>query len=169
MADMRSGAGLGRDADEAIRRDDRGAPIWPPGITGSISHTEGFCAAIAAPTSTELLAVGLDIERIDRVSDRVRKFILTESEATEVAALPASQVQRRVAVAFAAKEAFYKAQYQLTSTYLGFGAVEVTLTDTTLAFRSEHAAVSSLVGRTSGRVGERDGRVIAAVLIAAAT
>ena len=36
-------------------------PVWPGGIIGSISHTEGSAAAAVA-NSTEMVAVGLDME-----------------------------------------------------------------------------------------------------------
>jgi len=162
-------AALDASGATAIQRDERGAPIWPDGVTGSISHTEGFCAAVAAQTSPTLASIGLDIERIDRVGERVRRRILTASELAAVEAMPAAEAQRRTAMTFAAKEAFYKAQYQLTSTYLGFGAVEVRFDDDAVGFVSGHPVVSSFVGQVSGRLVEHEGRVIAAVFVAASS
>lgn len=152
-------------ADAAIRRDDRGAPIWPDSTTGSISHTEGFCAAVAARISPDLVAIGLDIERVERVGPRVRRRILTEAEGQEVAELPDDEAQLRTAIAFAAKEAFYKAQYQITSTYLGFGAVSVRVAGDTFSFASDHDVVASFVDDAQGRLVIDDGRVIAAVAV----
>src|SRR5580692_6347409 len=37
------------------------APQWPAGATGSITHTNGFCAAVVAATA-QIRALGLDAE-----------------------------------------------------------------------------------------------------------
>lgn len=164
----RTGVTSAATADVAILRDERGAPIWPADTTGSISHTEGFCAAVAARRSSTLDAIGLDIERIDRVGKQVRRRILTDAEADRVHALPEVAAQLATAVAFAAKEAFYKAQYQLTRTYLGFGAVDVVVDDEQLTFLSDHTAVAAFIDRVSGRFAISDGRVVAAAFVAGA-
>lgn len=158
----------GVEAHEAIDRDERYAPIWPPSTTGSISHTEGFCIAIAARVSAQLASIGIDIERVDRVGPRVRRTILTGPEKVAVAKMSADDAQLRTAVTFAAKEAFYKAQYQLTQTYLGFGAVVVRVDEDdqqALRFESDHEAVVPFIARTAGRFELHEGRVIAAVAV----
>ena len=52
---------LGLRSDDAILRGERGMPLWPAGCTGSLTHTEGFRAAVAAPTRY-VLSMGLDAE-----------------------------------------------------------------------------------------------------------
>jgi enterobactin synthetase component D / holo-[acyl-carrier protein] synthase len=95
------------------------APQWPAGATGSITHTEGFCAAVVA-TSTHIRALGLDAERADCVKPHLWRRICTPEE---LATLLASDAQAALAAAtliFSAKEAFYKCQYTLTRQWLGF-------------------------------------------------
>ena len=44
-----------------ILRGFRGAPQWPPGIVGSITHCAGYCAAAVA-RAEDLAAIGLDAD-----------------------------------------------------------------------------------------------------------
>jgi 4'-phosphopantetheinyl transferase EntD len=44
-----------------IVRGERGAPVWPPGIVGSITHCDGYRAAAVA-RDRDVLAVGIDAE-----------------------------------------------------------------------------------------------------------
>jgi enterobactin synthetase component D len=46
-----------------LARSATGAPIWPAGITGSITHTRGFTSAAVAHTSA-FAAIGIDTETI---------------------------------------------------------------------------------------------------------
>src|SRR5258707_14555226 len=47
---------------EAIPVGPRGAPRWPEGVVGSISHTDGLAISVAA-RATERTAIGIDVER----------------------------------------------------------------------------------------------------------
>ena len=40
---------LGRDSSKPILRGERGMPLWPSSVSGSLTHTDGFRAAVAAP------------------------------------------------------------------------------------------------------------------------
>ena len=102
------------------------APQWPAGATGSITHTDGFCAAVVA-TTTQIRALGLDAERADCVRPHLWRRICT---AEELATLQASDAQAAVAAAtllFSAKEAFYKCQYTLTRQWLGFADLSLSV------------------------------------------
>lgn len=135
------------------RHDDR-SPIWPDTITGSISHSRGLCAAVAATRTSAQRAIGLDLELVDRLSAGVERRILTEEERRVVAGLgDGPERQERTAIVFAAKEAFYKAQYQLTRTWLPFSAVSVVLGDgATLHVEvGDGTADSGIVASTAGR------------------
>lgn len=115
-----------RCAREAMRRlgrrrcalpmgEDR-APLWPPGLQGSISHTEGFACAYL---STGTAPVGVDVERTDRAIDPdVWRLILSERE-RELLGTPEARF-----LAFSAKEAFFKAAFPKVGRYFGFDAVE---------------------------------------------
>ena len=57
---------LGR-GDAVIGRDDNGAPQWPAGVLGSITHTKGYAAALVAETH-DAGGVGVDAERVGGVT-----------------------------------------------------------------------------------------------------
>ena len=100
------------------------SPLWPPGIVGSISHTDGFCGA-AAGSSAHVLGLGLDAEARHRVGPDLWRRICTEEERRQLATLDAVQAAERATLIFSAKEAFYKAQYPLTRQWLNFTDVTV--------------------------------------------
>jgi 4'-phosphopantetheinyl transferase EntD len=101
---------LGVTPAAILRGDDR-APIWPTGITGSITHTK--TDALAAVTQTRSL-LGIDMERDGRVTADLWPTILREGEDTTQATL-----------IFAAKEAVYKAQYPLTRALFDFHRLHI--------------------------------------------
>ncbi|WP_157622869.1 4'-phosphopantetheinyl transferase family protein [Solimonas soli] len=99
-------------------------PAWPSTVVGSISHTTGFCVAAVAPRR-RYRSIGIDVERIDDVEPGIWSHLLTPAEMQALQALPAARRQRFAALAFSAKEAFYKAQYTLTRQWLEFHDVEI--------------------------------------------
>src|SRR5579859_734056 len=54
-------------------------PIWPQGIVGSITHTEGIAAAVVASRS-RFAALGLDAERASRLKPELWPKICVEEE-----------------------------------------------------------------------------------------
>lgn len=100
-----------------------GAPQWPTGVVGSISHCKDRVFAAVAPAD-RAEAIGIDIETVARFHDGLAHHILT---AQERARLPADRAerQRRMAIAFSAKEAFYKHQSVLFGARLTFHDAEI--------------------------------------------
>ena len=90
-----------RTADTCyIGRDTFGAPQWPTGWTGSITHSKGTYIAIAA-RAADYLAIGVDVEMI-RGTDMDRAVArICMVEADDKSAMPT--------LIFSAKEAIYKA------------------------------------------------------------
>jgi 4'-phosphopantetheinyl transferase EntD len=103
-------------------------PIWPAGITGSITHTAGFAAAVAAPRSG-IASVGLDCEIIESVDEELWSRICTPTEQARLARVPAVERGRQAALIFAAKEAFYKCQFPVSRQWVGFEDVDIEPTD----------------------------------------
>ncbi len=101
-------------------------PSWPAGIVGSISHTEGFCGAVVA-RDRSCRGLGLDIERIARVTEEIWSRILTEQERAHIQALPAPARQPAAALVFSGKEAFYKCYGAEAGRWIEFQDVEVKL------------------------------------------
>jgi enterobactin synthetase component D len=89
-----------------------GAPGFPPGLIGSISHADGFVTAAAARRST-IDAIGIDVETIagGRRASRVARRVATRREIE--AAMEDAGVDREAAVTvlFSAKESLFKALY----------------------------------------------------------
>ncbi len=125
-------ATLGVDSQGlAIGRAETRAPIWPEGFAGSITHTEGHCAA-AVTRIGEVLSVGIDVERRGALDDRILERICSPEEREALAAIAAEDPEARSVgewgkLVFSAKEAFYKAFFPLAGIVLGFrdGHLEV--------------------------------------------
>lgn len=99
---------------------ERGAPRWPDGITGSMTHCDGYRGCVAARTA-DLASVGLDAEPNDVLPPRVEQRVMLPAERAHVAALAAASPgvcwDRLL---FSAKEALYKAWFPVTGRWLGF-------------------------------------------------
>ncbi|MGB5351800.1 MAG: 4'-phosphopantetheinyl transferase superfamily protein [Polyangiales bacterium] len=117
---------LGVAATTPILRGDDRAPIWPPGFTGSISHTDTWCAAAVARTE-DIRALGIDLESATPLKEALLKRVCTPKEREWLHELPTPGVTGKIV--FSAKEAVYKCQYPLSNQFLGFHAVEVELGD----------------------------------------
>ena len=88
------------------------APVWPAGATGSITHTDGFCAAVVAATS-DISALGLDVEVIDSVKPHLwRRICSPEELATLQSSDPAAAIAAATLI-FSAKERFTNANTPL--------------------------------------------------------
>jgi 4'-phosphopantetheinyl transferase EntD len=101
-------------------------PIWPESMVGSITHTAGFCAAVAAPRRVAS-ALGLDSEVVGDVKAEILPSICVADEIAWMASLPGSDRHAAAALMFSAKEAFYKLQYPAVGEHLGFHDVSVTV------------------------------------------
>ncbi|MEU6402375.1 4'-phosphopantetheinyl transferase superfamily protein [Streptomyces sp. NPDC046985] len=99
---------------------ERGAPRWPEGLTGSMTHCDGYCAA-ALVRSVDLASLGIDAEPHGALPDDVIDAVALPAERRRLAELAA----RRPAVhwdrlLFSAKESVYKAWFPLTGRWLDF-------------------------------------------------
>ena len=107
---------------------ERGAPRWPQGIVGSITHCDGYRAAAVA-YADDVAAIGLDAEPADPLPRGVLDVISLPAERARLAALagewPAVCWDRLL---FSAKESVYKAWFPLTGRWLGFEDADVTIT-----------------------------------------
>ena len=107
-----------------LRQGDR-LPRWPAGVAGAIAHTGGWAAAVAA-WSPPFLGLGVDMERLRPVSDRLRRRILRPEELEANAALHDAQEREwDFMLRFSVKESLFKALYPRGGVYLGFQAATV--------------------------------------------
>ena len=119
---LRLGAAAG-----SVPSDDRGAPILPAGIVGSVTHKEGLAAALVV--REQRARVGVDLELDVARSQDIASRVLTPGEIAEIAHLEASARAREVLLRFSAKEAVYKALDPFVRRYVGFGEVAVSPRD----------------------------------------
>lgn len=106
----------------------RGAPGWPAGVVGSMTHCAGYRAAVVARAG-EVVSLGIDAEPGEPLRDPdVLNLVADETERAALAALgsryPATPWDRLL---FSAKESVYKTWFPLTGQWLGFEEARVEL------------------------------------------
>jgi enterobactin synthetase component D / holo-[acyl-carrier protein] synthase len=110
--------------------DERGAPQWPDGVVGSMTHCAGFRAAAVAHRS-QILSIGIDAEPNQPVPEGVLTAVAGPAEVDEVLGLLRSRpAVRWDRLLFSAKESVYKSWYPLAKTFLEFDAAVVTFAGT---------------------------------------
>ncbi len=163
---------LGVDPDEVERTPigvaDRRQPDWPPGIAGAITHTSGYCAAVVGRIdSLGGSRIGIDAELIGRVTPNLYRKLFTSAELLRIAASDDPEVL--ATTLFSAKEAYYKAQFPLTASWVGFTDVEIRGDDGALTMHpaSDLEVLGELVWPQPLKVERRD-RLIITTAIASA-
>ena len=116
---------LGIPAQAIAQGPDR-APVWPEGITGSISHCKGLVAAIAGH-QPPYKSLGLDIENDAPLDAALWPEILTDQDHGWLQNSPEHHQGSLAKQLFSIKECTYKAQYPLSGTMLEFSAFSVEL------------------------------------------
>lgn len=98
------------------------APVWPEGVTGSITHGEEVALAVAAPLSLAA-GLGIDIEPDAPLPDDILSEICDGDECAWIA----GQVEplRWARLIFVAKEAAFKCQYPASGAIFGFDVMNV--------------------------------------------
>lgn len=109
----------------AIMRGERGAPVWPSGIVGSLTHCAGYRGA-ALGYSLQVRSVGIDAEPHGPLPDGVLESVSIAPEREWLNTVPAGLHADRLL--FCAKEATYKAWFPLTGRWLGFEDAHITFT-----------------------------------------
>ncbi len=103
-------------------------PLWPAGVLGSITHTDGYSAAVIARKEV-LGALGVDCEVVDAVKEGTWRGICAPEELERITRMPLEQARAAGALLFAAKETFYKCQFPLTGEWVGFADVVIESAD----------------------------------------
>jgi 4'-phosphopantetheinyl transferase EntD len=152
-----------------LLRGPHGAPRWPAGFLGSITHTDDYCAAAVA-TDDDCVSIGVDAEPDAALPEGVLPLISLEPERAAIGLLrsttPGTHWDRLL---FCAKEAVFKAWFPLTQRWLGFEEAHVTLSphgtfDAELAAPLRTARAGDL-SRLSGRWLSREGLIVTAVVV----
>jgi 4'-phosphopantetheinyl transferase EntD len=104
---------------------ERGAPAWPPGVVGSMTHCDGYRASAVA-LERNVRTVGLDAEPNGPLPDGVLKVIATPAEVDWLDGAPPASGVCWDRLLFSAKESIYKAWFPLTRRWLDFEEAVVT-------------------------------------------
>lgn len=119
-------AALGQPAAPLLPGE-RGAPRWPNGVVGSMTHCDGYRAAAVAPAS-DVVTVGIDAEPDAPLPEGVLEAIGRPEELPQLAEL--HRAESGVSpdrLLFSAKESVYKAWFPLTGLMLDFSEATLTL------------------------------------------
>ena len=156
-------AKLGRASTAPILRGERGVPIFPASVSGSLTHTDGLRAAVVAPRLL-VRSIGLDAERARPLPERILESIARVNELAQISELKTAGVSCPDTLLFCAKEATYKAWFPLTHRWLDFDEAEIDL-------RVDGTFVSYLLAQPApvpffeGRWHIRSGYVVAAIAV----
>ena len=138
-------AGLGHPA-LPILPNRRGAPQWPEGIVGSMTHCAGYRAAAVSRAEVSA-AVSIDAEPNGPLPDGVLDTVTLPSERARLAALadrrPDVHWERMF---FSAKEAVFKAWYPLTLRELDFHEAKIVFDPEDGTFTARLLVTGPLVG-----------------------
>jgi 4'-phosphopantetheinyl transferase EntD len=104
---------------------ERGAPAWPSGVVGSMTHCDGYRASAVA-LERNVRTVGLDAEPNGPLPDGVLKVIATPAEIDWLDGAPPASGVCWDRLLFSAKESIYKAWFPLTRRWLDFEEAVVT-------------------------------------------
>lgn len=145
--EFRVGRALAREAlaqfgiaDHPLLPAETREPLWPDGIVGSISHCEGICA-VAVAESKRFSGIGVDLERIGRIDDRIIESVCTPDERRQLGTMEPSLRQRRLSLLFSAKESVFKALFPLTRQFLEFHDVALAIGENRFTARAARPGV----------------------------
>ncbi|GKQ41893.1 4'-phosphopantetheinyl transferase [Streptomyces sp. A012304] len=142
---------------------ERGAPRWPEGLAGSMTHCDGYGAA-ALVRADDLASLGIDAEPHAPLPEGVLPAVALPAEEERLRRLAEDRPEVHWdRLLFSAKESVYKAWFPLTRKWLDFGEADIDIdagpADGALGgFRARLLVPGPVVG---GReVGHFDGRWI---------
>lgn len=154
---------------------DRGAPCWPDGLLGSMTHCDGYRAA-ALTLTTDLASLGIDAEPHSPLPEGILLPVSLPAERARLALLAAEQPGTHWGrLLFSAKESVYKAWFPLTGEWLDFEEADIEIRQDPGAaargsFRAQLLVSGPLVGgrrlgHFEGRWMVRDGLALTAVTV----
>lgn len=103
-------------------------PLWPEGVVGSITHTQGYASALVARRN-KVRAVGLDSETWIKPGSVacIRPQILTTSEGHAEQLQLFESPLHYLTLVFSAKESLFKCLFPLVNRFFDFHAVLIIL------------------------------------------
>jgi 4'-phosphopantetheinyl transferase EntD len=150
-----------------------GAPIWPAGVVGSMTHCRAYRAAVVARASA-VCSVGVDAEPNEPLPADVMDVVASEDERARVWCLRAARPDVNWdRVLFSAKESVFKTWYPMNRRWLDFDQIAITIEPVgdTFSVRlvdSSATPVASALTTSAGRWLARDGLLLTAIAVLAA-
>jgi 4'-phosphopantetheinyl transferase EntD len=150
----------------------RGAPQWPDGVVGSMTHCAGY-RACALAFDRDLRTIGLDAEPHAELPHGVLGAVSSPEERQHLAHLaavaPGPHWDRML---FSAKESVYKAWFPLTQRWLGFEDASITIDPAEGTFTARLLVAGPVLGDGpltgfTGRWLVGDGLIITAIAVPA--
>jgi 4'-phosphopantetheinyl transferase EntD len=143
-----------------------GAPRWPAGTVGSITHCPGYRAAAVA-WKRNVMTIGIDAEPHRALPEGALVAVATDADLAHLAVLTAAQP--RVCwdrLLFCAKEAVFKAWFPLARRWLDFADASIQFDPAAATFAARLLVEAQPTDCWSGFAGRwlvRDGLVITAI------
>ncbi|WP_166418524.1 4'-phosphopantetheinyl transferase family protein [Cochlodiniinecator piscidefendens] len=148
---------------QAIPMGDDRAPIWPNGVTGSLSHCDSACIGVVAHQA-EVETLAIDIEPASPLHQELWDTVFTKSEQEWLARQPVAERGIKAKEIFSAKECAYKAQYNKTKEIFDFQRFNVILLGRTFsAMFTEDTGEYRKGHEISGKIGQADGYILTTV------
>lgn len=94
-------------------------PIWPQGVSGSITHCKDICGT-AISNSPRILSIGFDIENIKKFRETIENHICTNDELIWLDKQSSRGRHELILLLFSIKESLYKCTYSLNHSKPGF-------------------------------------------------
>lgn len=108
-----------------IGRSATGAPLWPAGLVGSITHTDDVAAAAVART-TDTVGIGIDTERImtESLARNVNRIVAWPAELAHARDAGLTRLESLTLV-FSAKESLFKCLHPSVGCHFDFRDVRI--------------------------------------------
>ncbi|QJE01534.1 4'-phosphopantetheinyl transferase superfamily protein [Massilia forsythiae] len=117
--------------DCAVASGSHREPLWPSGMTGSITHNASHAAAVACPVD-RLGGIGIDLETVanpDALAAVAALAVSPHEHDYLLGLAGGGSADRLLTLAFSAKESFFKAAFGRVGAYFDFDAAEVLAID----------------------------------------
>lgn len=99
-----------------------GAPRWPEGVVGSISHCSSLCS-VAIARRTDVGSLGIDIEQALPLDEASEALVVQPEDGASMSRFTTEVGSLAGKLVFSAKEAAYKAVYPIIHRFLEFPEV----------------------------------------------
>lgn len=143
-------AQLGRPVAALLNGADR-APIWPPGLVGSITHDAKCCAAVVA-SEQHFRSIGIDLESIGAVPAELADRVLRPDEIAKLDRLFKPDGADWLTLSFCLKEASYKAFYPVFRRIIDFHDMRLSIKTEDRTYSAEvYGENSNLISTFEGR------------------